>query len=596
VFNLLRFFSLVSAIVVIAVTTAMVILYNRHEMNRLIEFGEMENVALTRSFANSIWPQYSSYITSVQETGGDALRSREETVEISDNLKVLAAGLPVLKVKIYNRRGVTVFSSDPRQIGDDRSGNPNFIRALNGSPASDLIYRDDGAADSRDMISSYVPVHTSDGNVAGVFELYTDVTALLDKVKRTTTRVTVGLFTVSGMLFVLFLLITRYADRILRRQHGDIMAAEKRFRDIAESTADWFWEMGPDLRVSFISDRFLSDTGLSRDDIIGKTYQEFIGSEIMHEEPEKWRQYEETLKARRPFRDFEYSVNDQKGRRRYIRVSGNPVFGADGDFQGYRGAATNTTLRRLAQQAMHDAMEEAKHANMVKSEFLANMSHELRTPLNAIIGFSDAIITEIFGPMTGSEKYKEYIKNIHGSGKHLHNLINDILDVSVIEAGKLELSDDEVEFAALAEECMNQVKTRTDKNGVRLYCEIEPGFPKLIADERRLKQILINLLSNSAKFTPRGGVICLAVRLDADGSPVFSVADTGIGMSPEDIPKAMAAFGQVGDDRLRKQEGTGLGLHLCRSLIEMHGGTMTVESEKGKGTTVTVRFPKERSA
>ncbi len=243
-------------------------------------------------------------------------------------------------------------------------------------------------------------------------------------------------------------------------------------------------------------------------------------------------------------------------------------------------------------ERLHHAKQEAEAANRAKSEFLANMSHELRTPLNAIIGFSEVLQGQLFGPV-GDAKYLEYIHDINGSAEHLLELINDILDLSKIEAGKLELHEQMVDISRVVGSCVTLIEGRAEAAGLDLESEIEDDLPALYADERMVKQILINLLSNAVKFTPSGKVT-IRVWFGADEGFIVQVADSGIGMAAEDIPKALSAFGQV-DGRLdRKYEGTGLGLALCKSLIEMHGGSIDVHSELEVGTTVTLHFPPDR--
>jgi two-component system cell cycle sensor histidine kinase PleC len=236
------------------------------------------------------------------------------------------------------------------------------------------------------------------------------------------------------------------------------------------------------------------------------------------------------------------------------------------------------------------AKEEAEIANRSKSEFLANMSHELRTPLNAIIGFSDVILHGTFGPL-GNHRYAEYLGNIQESGQHLLALISDILDVSAIEAGKMELHPEAIEAEKLVEEALRLVRPRAEKGGVVLVSHIESLVRTFRADRRRLKQILVNLMTNAVKFTPEGGLVSLAVGYDRLGQLSFAVTDTGIGMSPEEIVKAMTPFGQVGSVLTRKHEGTGLGLPLTKGLVEAHGGTLEIRSQPGRGTTATVRIP-----
>jgi len=240
------------------------------------------------------------------------------------------------------------------------------------------------------------------------------------------------------------------------------------------------------------------------------------------------------------------------------------------------------------------ARNSAEAANRAKSDLLANMSHELRTPLNAIIGFSDTMINEVFGEI-GNERYAEYTRDIHDSGKHLLDLINDILDVSAIEAGKLELRSEPLETEQLLDACMKLVKHRADTSGVTLERHIEKDLPNLLGDGRRVKQILLNLLSNAVKFTPENGKVTVSICTATDGGMRFMVEDTGIGMDETGIEIALAKFGQVDSDLTRKYEGTGLGLPLTKSLVEAHQGTMDIRSRLGSGTTVEVRFPPERS-
>ncbi|MEX0697754.1 MAG: MHYT domain-containing protein [Dongiaceae bacterium] len=244
-------------------------------------------------------------------------------------------------------------------------------------------------------------------------------------------------------------------------------------------------------------------------------------------------------------------------------------------------------------ESLHTARSQAEVATRSKSEFLANMSHELRTPLNAIIGFSEIIKNETFGPV-GSTKYREYGSDIHGAGQHLLDLINDILDLSKIEAGGEELHEEEIGILEIIRSVMTLVKGRAEKSDVRLVLDLPDGLPMLRADERKMKQILVNILSNGIKFTEAGGSVTLKIWCRPGSGYVFRITDTGIGMALEDIPKALMPFGQIDSNLSRKYEGTGLGLPLTKHLVEMHSGSLDLQSAKGVGTTVTVRFPAER--
>jgi signal transduction histidine kinase len=233
---------------------------------------------------------------------------------------------------------------------------------------------------------------------------------------------------------------------------------------------------------------------------------------------------------------------------------------------------------------------EADQANRAKSEFLASMSHELRTPLNAILGFSEVIQVQLYGPI-GSSRYLEYAKHIHDSGTHLLDLINDILDLSKISAGKMEVHEREIAIPALIHDSLALVKSRAKE--VKLEEQPSDGLPHIMGDTRLIKQILVNLLTNAIKFTPPGGSIVIGAAVSEAGIR-FTVSDTGIGMSPADIEKALSEYGQVDSRIAREHQGTGLGLPICQSLAELHGGTLEIASKPGIGTAVTLVLPASR--
>lgn len=255
--------------------------------------------------------------------------------------------------------------------------------------------------------------------------------------------------------------------------------------------------------------------------------------------------------------------------------------------------ARDMTERDRVEQALRDAKEAAENASRAKTEFLANMSHELRTPLNAVIGFSEIMQAEMFGPL-GDDRYKDYTNDIVESARHLLNIINDILDVSKAEAGQLELLEGEVDAARVIASSLLLVEERALRDGVTITIAPCDDLPKLFADQRKLIQIFVNLLSNAAKFTPQGGRVEVAVSLASDGALCFTVSDTGIGMSEEDIVTALVPFGQIDSALSRRYEGTGLGLPLVKAFVELHGGSLDIASVLGEGTRVTVTMPPRR--
>ncbi len=250
--------------------------------------------------------------------------------------------------------------------------------------------------------------------------------------------------------------------------------------------------------------------------------------------------------------------------------------------------------RKSVEVQLLAAKNSAEAASRAKSEFLANVSHELRTPLNAIIGFSEILKQELRGPL-GHPAYLDYVQDIHESGTHLLNVINDILDLSKIEIGHLTLKEVSTNLRQVIESCLRIMQARAVQANIELTAKISPNLPMLNADDCMLKQVILNLLSNAVKFTPEGGVVTVTCGVNKDAAIFVHIADTGIGIAPEDIDRAMLPFVQIDSSLQRRYPGTGLGLPLARSMIELHGGHLEIKSTAGAGTTVTVNFPASRN-
>jgi PAS domain S-box-containing protein len=292
--------------------------------------------------------------------------------------------------------------------------------------------------------------------------------------------------------------------------------------------------------------------------------------------------------------DFDHRVVWPSGEVRVVHQLGEVKRDAAGRPVKMVGTTQDVTELHAARVELEESKLRAETANHAKSQFVANMSHELRTPLNAIIGFSELLQCGDIG--LSEERRREYARDIHASGKHLLSVINDILDISRIEAGKITLEDETLPLGELIDTAVRMVRSRADDTGVTLSWSVSTGAEGLVADRRLMLQALLNLASNAVKFTERGGRVDVCAEVAAGGGIAIVVSDTGIGMSANDIARVGEPFLQVDGRLARKFEGTGLGLVISKRLIELHGGTLAIESELGRGTTMTISLPAARRA
>jgi PAS domain S-box-containing protein len=354
---------------------------------------------------------------------------------------------------------------------------------------------------------------------------------------------------------------------------------------------------------------FVYDTDLDRiidaSETIGKIFgietSQFLTDQkstlaFIHPE-DRERVTEHLLSTARTFSpvDIEFRVLWPNGEVRHLHEQSEFMLNEQGQRINRRiGAIHDVTGERRTAEELRRARDDAERASRAKTEFLATISHELRTPLNAIIGFSEVILEGMFGPLE-NPRYTEYVRDINESGRHLLELINDILDLAKAEAGRLQLNEDIVNLRSVIEQSTKLFRERADRSGITLVAVAPRGLPRLRADTRKLRQVLLNLISNAVKFTPENGRIEVRGELREDGGVDIVVGDTGIGMSAEDMSRAFEVFGQVDSALNRRYEGTGLGLPLSRAVMQLHGGDLIMESELGHGTRVIARFPEERT-
>ena len=375
-----------------------------------------------------------------------------------------------------------------------------------------------------------------------------------------------------------------------KQAEARLRESEQRFRAIVDSSLSGITLKDRDGRFLFANKTYTSWMKTGVEEILGKTVFDIFSDAAATDINET----DIKVLSEAAVYNLEVTRSFADGVTRDLLVNKTRVDLASGGKPAILTVMNDFTEFKRAQRALIAAKEEAEYGNRTKSEFLANMSHELRTPLNAIIGFSQFLQTEMFGPL-GHENYQEYVDAINKSGNHLHKVIGDILDISKIEAGEMTIDEEEMRFDTLLDECVQIVRERAERGDIALSVKVAPTLPAFRGDALRLKQIVLNLLSNSIKFTPPGGGISIRAEFGDDEGIVLSVTDTGIGIAPENIPKVLEPFGQVRDDSMRAHAGTGLGLSLSKKLAELHGGILSIESAVDTGTTVTVRFPPERN-
>ena len=393
-------------------------------------------------------------------------------------------------------------------------------------------------------------------------------------------------------------------------ERREAIRARRRFNDFARASGDWFWEIDRDGRLRYVSERFAALTGTPAA-LWERRYLWEIAAPRSRGDLEA--ALREAIAARRPFRGVGFALEGEDGEERICQLAGVPVFDPeDGGFQGYRGAGIDTTLaareaerRRDAQRHLEEVLETLTRKNLeldlaharaeaalkAKNEFLASMSHELKTPLNAIIGFAEAMGMEVFGEL--DERYKSYARDIGKAGRHLLGLINDLLDVSVMETANLALDLRPVFLAEVIEQALAFVRLRAEEREITVEAPKRIGKLQVMADERRLLQILVNLLTNAVKFTPPGGRIGVKLRTDRrHGLVRVTVWDTGIGIPADAQERIFEKFHQIRDSVYsHRNEGAGLGLHISRELARLMGGEITVESEPEKGSRFIVTLP-----
>ncbi|HEX3066155.1 MAG TPA: PAS domain-containing sensor histidine kinase [Dongiaceae bacterium] len=377
------------------------------------------------------------------------------------------------------------------------------------------------------------------------------------------------------------------------RDRQALIAAERDYRSIFDNAIDGIYRSSPGGRQLRANPALVRLNGYDNEQEMLHSVNDIAAE--WYVEPGRRAEFMRLLNEEGQVENFESEIYRHKTRERiWISENARLVRDRAGRTLFYEGTVRDITELKQAGEELDIARKEAEAANSAKSHLLANVSHELRTPLNAILGFSEILAGEMLGPL--GERYRDYAKDIHDSGLHLLSIIDDLLDLSKIEAGRLNLSEDIVDVVELFDTVSRFVRERASSAGLTMSIDLPADMPALKANRRAMRQVLLNLLSNSVKFTPAGGHIALEAIREPCGGIGFRVRDNGIGIAAGDIHRAMEPFGLINSSLSRRHTGTGLGLPITRALVELHRGRFELTSEPGVGTTATVYLPADRVA
>ena len=375
-----------------------------------------------------------------------------------------------------------------------------------------------------------------------------------------------------------------------RRAERALSDAEKKYRSIVENAAGGIYQLTPEGLYLSANKALARMLGFESPELLLREVKN--ANEQLYVDAAQRREFYNTLQQQRDAVGQEVRMRQRDGEIIWVRESARAVVDERGELLFIEGSLEDVTDRKKSEAAIHEAKVHSDLANRAKSEFLSNMSHELRTPLNSIIGFSEMIKNEVYGKIE-NRSYWEYARDIHESGTKLLQVINEILDISKIEAGERQLNEGVVSVRNVVDGALDLLQSKIDGSGLIITKALD-DVPDVIGEELALKQILLNLLSNAVKYTPDQGRITISGHVNRDGRLHISVTDTGIGLDDYEIQKALSPFGQVESDLDRKGSGTGLGLTLVDALVKLHGGEFELFSQKGIGTTATMILPVDR--
>jgi PAS domain S-box-containing protein len=636
-FRLVRFFLLTSAIV-LAVIAGAVVLYRQNEVERLIDFAESQNVTLARSFANTIWPRFASYVRSSPGLNGDSLQARPETREFHEALKTLTTGLPVLKVKIYNLDGLTVYSSELSEIGVYKINNPGLVSAARkGIPASKLTFRDtvssfEGTMQDRDLVESYLPIRYGNAPIEGVFELYSDVTPLVARIKSATMNLVIGFVLVFGVLYGALFLIVRRADNTIKQQYADIAeknaaleheVAERKQAETAlkkahdeleqrvdERTRDLRDEIAerkqaeeslrklsraveqspamtiitdPDGTIEYVNPRFTEVTGYTLAEIAGKTPRILKSGEML---PEAYKELWKTITAGGEWRG-EIRNRKKNGELYWALTSISPVTGQDGTVTHLLGISEDITEKKRTEDEARQQRSELAHAGrvIIVGEMATSLAHELNQPLTVISGCAQICMDRLRSDANKPSDLLDAAQKVIEQAERAKNIIHRI-------RGFIQKEDPErvaIDINMTINDIADLLRSDAREHGATVALELDRSLLPVFADSIQIQQVIVNLARNGIEAMvgnlPKQRLLTINTSACQNDAVEISVHDTGVGIPAENLDRVFDSFFTT------KTTGLGMGLSLSHSIIEAHGGRLWVTSDGETGTIFRFTLP-----
>lgn len=639
-FRLVRFFLFTSVIAAVVVTVS-VVAYRQDEVRRLIDIAEGQNVILAQSFANTIWPRFSSFIKSIPASEREALQAWPETYALRELLMELTAGLPVVKVQIFNLAGFTVYSTEPDDMGVYGTNNPGFITAAQqGKPASKLVFRNqmstfEGRIMDRDLVETYLPIRVGNGAIEGVFELYSDVTPLVTRIKASTTNLMVGFAVVFGFLYIILFVVVRQAGRTIKQQYADIsekntnlereVAARKRTegaltkaheeleqrvdertRKLTEEIAERrrvedslrkqsrAVEQSPAMtiitdiggRIEYVNPRFTQVTGYTLEEISGKTPRILKSGEMPAKE------YETLWGTIAAGKEWQGEMHNRKknGELFWALTSISPITNQNGEVTHFLGISEDVTRRKRVEEDARLHRNELAHAGrvIVVGEMATSLAHELNQPLTVISGCAQVCLDKLRMGNGSPEEMRDSVEQVAEQAQHASEIIRRIRRFLRKEENERRL----IEVNEAIHGVEDLLRVDAHEQGAAIELDLADGLPAVKADLIQLQQVVLNLAHNGmeAMVGCKSGQRRLTIQTVAapGGAVEVAVRDTGQGVPAENLTRIFDPFFTT------KASGLGMGLAISRSIVEDHGGRLWAASNDEVGAVFRFTLPQAK--